>query len=163
MKKLRLKNINKVSLTNGTKHDLGKLTFELNQFKVPHQFVMLKDGMEVKADKQKNTLGELIETGTHTITFKAYDRSLVEIAIQNELTEFGNPIDIVLEKAETIPSLETYIADEFIPIKFEGLTVKPHKVQRKVYANGQSVDSWQFAELRVSITGYKFEELSHEK
>ena len=158
MKKLKLKNAGKVSLTTGTKQDLGKLTFELGQFKIPQRFVMLKENMEVRADRTRNQLGELIETGTHTITFKVHDRSLVEIAMQNELTEFGNPIDIVIEEVAKLPNLDHYSDDDFIPIKFEGLTVRPHKVQRKAYANGQSIDTWQFADLRVGVTGYKFEE-----
>jgi len=125
MKKLKLKNAGKVSLTTGTKQDLGKLNFELSQFKIPQKFVMLKDHMEVKVDKVRNGLGELVETGTYTITFKVHDRSLVEIAMQNELTEFGNPIDVVLEKEDSIPILDNYSDNEFIPIKFEGLVVRP--------------------------------------
>jgi len=158
MKKLTLKNASKISLTNGTKHDLGKLNFDLAQFKIPQKFVMLKDEIEIRVDKERNSLGELIETGTHTITFKVYDRSLVEIAIQNELTEYGNPIDAVIEKVDTLPNLDSYSNVEFIPIKFEDLSVRPQKVQKKAYANGQSIDSWQFADLRVTVTSYKIED-----
>lgn len=158
MKKLQLKNANKISLTNGTKQELGKLEFDLKQFKIPKNFVLLKNEVEIKIDKEKNKTGELVETGTHTITFKVYDRSLVEIAMQNELTEYGSPIDVVIEKVTDIPNFDNYSEVDFVPIKFEGLIVKPLKVQRKVYANGQSVDSWQFADLRVSVTGYKVEE-----
>jgi hypothetical protein len=158
MKRLQLKNANKVSLTNGTKQELGKLEFDLNQFKIPKKFVLLKNEVVIKIDKEKNKTGELVEAGTHTVTFKVYDRSLVEIAMQNELTEYGSPIDVVIEKVADIPNFDNYSEVDFVPIKFEGLTVKPLKVQRKVYANGQSIDSWQFADLRVSVTGYKVEE-----
>jgi hypothetical protein len=154
MKTLQLKNTQKISLTNGTTHDLGKLTFDASQFKIPTKFVILKDEVEIKVDKEKNSLGELVETGTYTITFKAYDRALVELAMQNELTEYGSPINVLLENADTLPILDQFTEIDFIPIKFEDLTIKPRKVERKVYVNGQSTGSWQYADLKVTTTAY---------
>lgn len=160
MKKLQLKNVglNKVSLTNGTTHNLGILKLDLEQFLLPKKFVMLKSEMAVKIDKAKNMLGELDETGTYTITFKVYDRSLVEMALANDLSAYGAPIDVVLEKVETIPNLDKFEEIDFIPIKFEGLQVRPLRVERKVYSNGQSASSWQFADVRVYVTDYKIED-----
>jgi len=158
MKKLLKKTeLNKIPLTNGTKHNLATLTFDLSQFQLPTDYVMLKDEMTVKVDKEQNKLGELIETGTYTITFKVYDRSLVQMALENNLPSYGTPIDVVLEKVDKVPNLDKYEAVDFIPIKFEGLNIRPLRVERKVYSNGQSVNSWQFADLRVYVTTYKIE------
>jgi hypothetical protein len=52
-KKLKLNSINKISLTDGSKHDLGTLTFDLNQFKIPKAFVILKDEVTIKVEKEK--------------------------------------------------------------------------------------------------------------
>jgi len=155
VKKLKFNNINKISLTDGSKHDLGVLKFDLSQFKIPKDFVILKNEVTAKAEKEKNRLGELVETGLYNIEFKAYDRSLVEVAITNNLTEYGSPITITIEKQDSLTILDDYEDDEFIPLTFEKLTVRPRKVQRKVYSDGKSVDSWQFAELRVSADSYK--------
>ena len=155
VKKLKFNNINKISLTDGSKHDLGELKFELNQFKIPKAFVILESEVTVKAEKEKNRLGELVETGLYNIEFKAYDRSLVEVAISNNLTEYGSPISIIIEKQESLPILGGYEEDEFIPLTFEKLTVRPRKVQKKAYSDGKSVDTWQFAEVRVSAISYK--------
>ena len=158
MKTLKLKNATKISLTNGTKHDLGKLTFDTSQFKIPTKFVMLKDEVEIKVDKKQNGLGELVETGTYTITFKVYDRALVELAMQNELTEYGSPIDIILENADSLPILEQFTEIDFIPIKFENLTIKPKRIQKKAFANGQPLDTWQYADLKVTVTAYSLKD-----
>ena len=158
MKTLQLKNANKISLTNGTKHDLGKLTFDASQFKIPNKFLILKDEVATKVDKKQNGVGELVETGTYTITFKAYDRALVELAMQNELTEYGSPIEIVFENADSLPILDQFTELDFIPIKFENLTIKPKRIQRKVFGHGQSLDTWQYADLKVNTTAYSLKD-----
>lgn len=155
MAKLKLAATNKISLTDGTEQDLSVLKFDLNQFKLPQNFVALAKEITTKADKERTSLGELVETGKLTISFKVYDRALVELAIANQLSEFGAPITITVENQDSLPILDKFEADEFIPIVFENLSVSPKKVQKKSYANGSMVDTWQFAELKVSATNYK--------
>ncbi|WP_336046933.1 hypothetical protein [Solibacillus ferritrahens] len=155
MAKLKLAATNKISLTEGTEQDLSILKFDLNQFKLPQNFVALAKEITTKADKERTSLGELVETGKLTISFKVYDRALVELAIANQLSEFGAPITITIENQDSLPILDKFEADEFIPISFENLSVSPKKVQKKSYANGSMVDTWQFAELKVSATNYK--------
>lgn len=155
MAKLKLAATNKISLTDGTEQDLSILKFDLNQFKLPQNYVALAKEITTKADKERTTLGELVETGKLTISFKVYDRALVELAIANQLNEFGAPITIVIENQDSLPILDKFEADEFIPIIFENLSVCPKKVQKKSYANGSMVDTWQFAELKVSASNYK--------
>jgi hypothetical protein len=155
MAKLKLAATNKISLTDGTEQDLSILKFDLNQFKLPQNYVALAKEISTKAEKKRTTLGELVETGKLTITFKVYDRALVELAIANQLNEFGAPITIVVENQDSLPILDKFEADEFIPIIFENLSVSPKKVQKKSYANGSMVDTWQFAELKVSASNYK--------
>lgn len=155
MAKLKLAASNKISLTDGTEHDLSILKFDLNQFKLPQNYVTLAKEISTKAEKERTTLGELIETGKLTITFKVYDRALVELAIANQLNEFGAPITIVIENQDSLPILDKFETDEFIPITFENICVSPKKVQKKAYSNGSSVDTWQFAELKVAATNYK--------
>lgn len=155
MTKLKLNATNKISLTDGTEHDLASLKFDLNQFKIPTSFVTLANEISAKVEKERNTLGELIETGKMTVTFKVYDRALVELAIANQLTEFGAPITIVIENQDALPKFDQFEENEFIPLIFESLSVMPKKIQKKSYANGSMVDTWQFAELKVSATNYK--------
>lgn len=155
MAKLKLAATNKISLTDGTEQDLSILKFDLNQFKLPQNFVALAKEITTKADKERTSLGELVETGKLTISFKVYDRALVELAVANQLSEFGAPITITVENQDSLPILDKFEADEFIPIAFENLSVSPKKVQKKSYANGSMVDTWQFAELKVSATNYK--------
>lgn len=155
MAKLKLASTNKISLTDGTEQDLSILKFDLNQFKLPQNFVALAKEITTKADKERTSLGELVETGKLTISFKVYDRALVELAVANQLSEFGAPITITVENQDSLPILDKFEADEFIPIAFENLSVSPKKVQKKSYANGSMVDTWQFAELKVSATNYK--------
>lgn len=155
MTKLKLKTLNKISLTDGTEYDLGQLKFDLTQFKMPKHFVILSNEVTTKVDKERNQLGELIETGKMNITFKAYDRALVELAITNQLSEFGSPITINIEQLDSLPIFDGYEDDEFIPITFENLIVVPKKVQKKAYAQGNMVDTWQYAELKVRATNYK--------
>lgn len=155
MAKLKLAATNKISLTDGTEQDLSILKFDLNQFKLPQNFVALAKEITTKADKERTSLGELVETGKLTISFKVYDRALVELAVANQLSEFGAPITISVENQDSLPILDKFEADEFIPITFENLSVSPKKVQKKSYANGSMVDTWQFAELKVSATNYK--------
>ncbi|PEJ68716.1 hypothetical protein CN888_27220 [Bacillus wiedmannii] len=157
MTKLKLNATNKISLTDGTEHDLASLKFELSQFKMPSNFVILANGISTKMDKERNTLGEFVETGKMTVTFKAYDRALVELAIANQLTEFGAPITIVIENQDSVPKFNLFEEDEFIPLSFENLSVMPKKIQKKSYSNGSMVDTWQFAELKVSAANYKIE------
>ncbi|QWH04602.1 hypothetical protein [Bacillus mycoides] len=156
--KLKLNSTNKVSLTDGTDQDLATLKFDLKQFKMPKQFLTLANELSTKVDKERTSLGELVETGKMTVTFKVYDRALVELAIANQLTEFGAPITIVIENQDSLPILDAFESDEFIPISFDNLSVSPKKVQKKSYANGSMVDTWQFAELKVSATNYKIGE-----
>lgn len=155
MTKLKLKTLNKISLTDGTEYDLGQLKFDLTQFKMPKNFVILSKEVTTKVDKERNQLGELIETGKMNITFKAYDRALVELAITNQLLEFGSPITINIEQLDSLPIFDGYDEDEFIPITFENLIVVPKKVQKKAYAQGNMVDTWQYAELKVCAINYK--------
>lgn len=155
MAKLKLAATNKISLTDGTEQDLSILKFDLNQFKLPQNFVALAKEITTKADKERTSLGELVETGKLTISFKVYDRALVELAVANQLSEFGAPITIIVENQDSLPILDKFEVDEFIPITFENLSVSPKKVQKKSYANGSMVDTWQFAELKVSATNYK--------
>ncbi|MGN4930616.1 hypothetical protein [Bacillus cereus group sp. MYBK14-1] len=77
MAKLKLAATNMISLTDGTEQDLTILKFDLNQFKLPQNYVALAKDITTKADKVRTTLGELVETGKLTITFKVYDRALV--------------------------------------------------------------------------------------
>ena len=155
MTKLKLKTLNKISLADGTEHDLGQLKFDLNQFKLPKQFVVLNKDVTTKVEKEKNLLGELVETGKINLTLKVYDRALVELAIANQLPEFGSPITINIEQLDSLPILDGYDDDEFIPISFENLSVMPKKVQKKAYAQGNMVDTWQFAELKICASNYK--------
>lgn len=155
MAKLKLASSNKISLTDGTEHDLSTLKFDLAQFKLPQNFVILAKDVTTKVEKEKTALGELIETGKLAITFKVYDRALVELAIANQLNEFGSPITIVIENQDSLPILDKFEKDEFIPIIFENLSVSPKKVQKKAFSNGTMVDTWQFADLKVSASNYK--------
>jgi hypothetical protein len=82
----------------------------------------------------------------------------VEVAISNNLTEYGSPISIFIEKQDSIPILDDYEENEFIPLTFEKLVVRPRKVQKKAYADGKTMDTWQFAELCVSVDSYKIGE-----
>lgn len=154
-KKLKFNNINKISLTDGSKHDLGELKFDLTQFKIPKSFVILKNEVTAKVEKEKNKLGEMVETGLYSLEFKAYDRALVEVAISNNLTEYGSPITITIENQDSLPLLDSYDEDEFIPLTFEKLSVRPKKVQKKSYIDRKAIETWQFAELRVSAHSYK--------
>lgn len=156
--KLKLNSTNKISLTDGNEQDLAKLKFDLKQFKMPKQFLTLANELSTKADKERSSLGELVETGKLTVTFKVYDRALVELAISNQLTEFGAPITVVINNQDSLPILDAFETDEFIPISFDNLSVSPKKVQKKSYANGSMIDTWQFAELKVSATNYKIGE-----
>lgn len=156
MAKLKLAATNKISLTDGTEQDLSILKFDLNQFKLPQNFVALAKEITTKAEKERTSLGESIETGKVSVTFKVYDRALVELAIANQLSEFGAPITITVENQDSLPILDKYEQDEFIPMTFENISVTPKKVQKKSYSNGSMVDTWQFAELKVSATNYKF-------
>ncbi|WP_242249013.1 peptidase [Bacillus cereus group sp. BfR-BA-01523] len=91
------------------------------------------------------------------ITFKVYDRTLVELAIANQLTYYDFPITIVIENQDSLPILDSYEENEFIPITFNNLAVYPKKVQKTTYANGSMIDTWQFTELKVSVSTYKLE------
>lgn len=155
MTKLKLKTLNKISIADGTEHDIGQLKFDLNQFKLPKNFVVLAKDLTTKVDKEKNQLGELVETGKINLTFKAFDRALVELAIANNLSEFGSPITINVEQLDSLPIFDNYDDDEFIPITFENLNVVPKKVQKKAYVQGNMVDTWQYAELKICASNYK--------
>lgn len=61
---------------------------------IPSQMVVLKDDIIVRAEKIKNSVGELTETGRFNLTFKVYDRPFIEMVINNNGTEIGSPITI---------------------------------------------------------------------
>ncbi len=153
--KLKLASTNKISLTDGTKHDLVNMKFDLSQFKLPQNYVILASQVTTKAEKKTTPLGEKIETGKLTVIFKAYDRTLVELAIANQLNEFGAAISIEVANLDSLPIFDKFEADEFIPITFENLSVLPKKAIIKSKINGSFQDNWQIAELKISATNFK--------
>lgn len=163
MSKLILKSTKLHSLNDSENIELGEFFFDIKQFKVPTAMLVQKDGFTTRIEKEKNSNGELVETGKYAITFKVYDRPFIELVLQNGATEIGNPINVVVEKQDSLPILDNYEDGEFIPISFTGLKVKPKKVQKKSFvAQGKPmVDTWQYSEFKVEADSYTIGE-AHE-
>lgn len=155
MDKLILKTNTLKNLNDG-KIDIGELTFDLNQFKVPNAMVFLKEGIKVKTEKAKNLNGELVETGKYTVDFPVYDLNFIKLVIQNGSTEIGNPINIIVEGQDKIPNVDAYEEGEFIPISFNEIKVKPKKVSKKVFVGqGKSmVDAWVYDDIKIEANNY---------
>lgn len=156
MAKLILKTSTLYNLNDGENLDLGKLKFDIAQFKIPQEMVVSKEGVNIKIEKEKNLNGEFVETGKYTLNFKVYDRSFIELVIQNGSTEIGNPITIVIEGQENIPNLDRFQEDEFIPISFNKLEIKPKKVLKKTFlgAGKGNADTWQYADIKIVAESY---------
>lgn len=156
MGKLILKTSKLHALNDSENIDLGNFYFDISQFKVPKAMVIQKDGFSARVEKERNSVGESVETGKVTLSFKVYDRHFIELIIQNGGSEIGSPITIVVEGQDEIPNLDQFEDGEFIGISFEGLKVKPKKVQKKVFvAPGKPmVETWQYSELKVEATSY---------
>lgn len=161
MKKLKLNTTTRKSVNDSEIHDLGELTFDSSQFNLPTYFVVAKNDIHAKIERAKNTVGEYTETGLFSITFKTYDRPFVELVINNNGTELGSPISVLVENQVDIPNLDLYEDDEFIPVKFENLKISPKKIQKKAFAgNGHpTVDTWQYAAIKITAANFKLGDL----
>jgi hypothetical protein len=155
-KKLIVKTTTAISLKESETYNLADLQFDLKQFKIPQRFVALKSEISQKMEKAQNHVGEYVETGLVTITFKAYDRAFAELVINNGGTELGSPISIVVEHLDELPILDSYEEDELIPVHFDNLKVHPKKIQKKSFVGEGKpmIDTWQFAALKVCATNY---------
>lgn len=156
MGKLFLKSSTLYNLNDAENIDLGDLNLDVSQFKIPNAMVVSKEGINVKIEKAKNLNGEFVETGKYTLIFKVYDRNFIELVIQNNSTEIGAPITIIIEGQNDIPNLESFEEGEFIPISFKNIRVKPKKVLKKTFV-GQgkgNVDTWQYADIKVVAESY---------
>lgn len=165
MEKLILKATKLQSLNDSENIELGDLYFDINQFKVPTAMLVQKDGFSTRLEREKNSLGEFVETGKYTLTFKVYDRPFIELILQNGGTEIGSPISVVVEGQDSLPIFDNYEDGEFIPISFTGLKVKPKKVQKKAFV-GQGkpmIDTWQYSELKIEADSYSIGELNGPK
>ncbi|EIB6819155.1 hypothetical protein CQO80_RS12905 [Enterococcus faecalis] len=83
--------------------------------------------------------------------FEVYDRSFIELILENGGTEIGSPITVVVENQDSIPILDTYEDGEFIPITFEKMSILPKKIQKKLFV-GQGkpmAESWVFDDVKV--------------
>lgn len=170
MSKLVLKQSKLQSLNDSESIELSNFHFELSQFNIPSQMVVLKDDIIVRAEKIKNSVGELTETGRFNLTFKVYDRPFIEMVINNNGTEIGSPITIVVEGYENnhgfiaggtnndliLPQLSGYEDGEFIPISFENIKVTPKKIEKKAFAGAGKpmVNTWAYADLKISGTNF---------
>lgn len=156
MAKLILKSTKLHSLNDSQSIELSDLYFDIKQFKIPTAMVVQKDDFTARIEKEKNLNGELVETGKYILTFKVYDRAFIELVLQNGSTEIGSPITIVVEKQDSLPIFDNYEDGEFIPITFNGITVKPKKVQKKTFV-GQGkpmVDTWQYSDIKIEAESY---------
>lgn len=160
MGKLILKNSNLYSLNDAEKIDLGDLKFDISQFKVPGEMVVPKEGINIKAEREKNFNGELVETGKHTIMFSVYDRNFIELVLQNGSSEIGSPITIVVEGQKDMLILNDYEEGEFIPVTFNKLEIKPKKVLKKTFlgAGKGNADIWQYADIKIVAESYRIGE-----
>lgn len=156
MDKLILKNNGVLKNLNELKNDLGELELDIKQFKVPRAMVVLKEGIKIRLEKVKNLNGELVETGKYSVNFPIYDLNFIKLVIENGSTEIGNPINIIVERQNDKPNLESFEEGEFIPISFKGLKVKPKKVNKKIFVGrGKSmVDAWVFDDIKVEADAY---------
>lgn len=156
MVKLILKTSKLHALNDSENIDMGDLTFDLSQFKIPTAMVVQESGVSKRVEREKNLNGEWVETGKYTVTFEVYDRPFIEMVLGNGGTEIGSPISVVVEEQDSLPIFEGVEEGEFVPISFIGLTVKPKRVQKKVFiAQGKPMaDSWQYAEIKVVASSY---------
>lgn len=156
MEKLILQSSKLHSLKESENIELGELNFDLSQFNIPKSMLIQKDGVSARIEKMKNSVGEFVETGKMTLSFKVFDRPFIELLLHNGSTEIGSPIIVVIEGQDALPNLDSYEEGEFIPISFTGLKVRPRKVQKKAFVGqGKSmVDIWQYAELKVEAESY---------
>lgn len=156
MSKLILKTSKQVSLNDTETVNLGDLNLDLAQFKLPQAMVVQKEGYSSRVVKEKNSVGELVETGKYNVFFEIYDRAFIEIILSNGGTEIGSPTTIVIEDQDSLPILDSYEDGEFIPITFTNLKVKPKKIQKKIFV-GQGkpmAESWIFADIKVVADSY---------
>lgn len=65
------------------------------------------------------------------MTFKVYDRSFVELVLNNNGTELGSPITVVVEGQDELPILDSYEDGELIPVRFTNFSVHPRKIDRR--------------------------------
>ncbi|GEM_PF-3334054 len=156
MEKLILKTSTLHNLNDSENIELGELSFDINQFKIPVSMVVPKEGINIKLEKAKNLNGELVETGKYSLIFKVYDMNFIKLVLQNGSTEVGAPVTIIVEGQSDIPNVESFEDGEFIPISFSGLKVKPKKVLKKVFVGqGKSmVDAWLYDDIKVVADNY---------
>lgn len=165
MSKLILKTSKLHSLNDTETVDLGALDLDLNQFKIPKAMLVQKEGVSNRVVKEKNANGELVETGKVNVFFEIYDRSFVELILNNGGNEIGSPITIVVEQQDDIPIFDSYVEGEFVPITFTNLKVKPKKIQKKIFV-GQGkpmAESWIFADIKVIADSYTLGEINEPK
>lgn len=165
MGKLILKTSKLHSLNDTETVDLGVLDLDLNQFKIPKAMLVQKEGVSNRVVKEKNANGELVETGKVNVFFEIYDRSFVELILNNGGNEIGSPITIVVEQQDDIPIFDNYDDGEFVPITFTNLKVKPKKIQKKIFV-GQGkpmAESWIFADIKVIADNYTLGEINEPK
>lgn len=148
---------NKISLTDGTNYKLKDLKFDLSQFKIPNKFLTLFNQISVKEVKEKNNLGEYVGIGVYNITFKVYDRNLVELALNNNLADYGSPITITVENTLDLPDLSKFEEDEFIPINFTSISIYPKNTKRSIREGNKLIDLWIPTSLKMVAENYKFE------
>lgn len=151
MTKLILKNSKLQALNDSESINIGELKFEINQFKIPKSMVVQKEGVTTRIVKEKNSVGELVETGKYNVFFEVFDRSFIELILENGGTEIGSPISIVVENQDSIPILDSFEEGEFIPISFEKLNILPKKIQKKIFV-GQGkpmAESWVYDDVKV--------------
>lgn len=165
MSKLILKTSKLHSLNDSESINLGELDLDLTQFKVPKIMIVQKEGVSNKLVKEKNANGELVETGKVNLFFEIYDRSFVEMILNNGGNEIGSPITVIVEQQDDIPILDSYEDGEFIPIIFSNLKVKPKKIQKKIFV-GQGkpmAESWIFADVKVIADSYVLGDVNEPK
>ena len=161
-KKLMIQKGTSISLNDSETVNLASLRFDFKQFKLPQRFVFAKSDIQMRMEREQTHVGEHVETGLMTLTFKVYDRAFVELVLNNGGTELGSPITIVVEHQEELPILDNYEDGELIPIRFNGLNVYPRKIQKKSFVGeGQPmIDTWQFAALKISVTSCQLGEVN---
>lgn len=165
MGKLILKSSKLYSLNDSENVDLGELSFDMKQFKIPSAMLVQKDDFSARIEKEKNLNGELVETGKYTVSFKVYDRAFIELVLQSGSTEIGSPITVVVENQDSLPIFDDFEDGEFIPVVFNEISVKPKKVQKKTFV-GQGkpmVDTWQYSETKIVAASYIIGEINEPK
>lgn len=170
MSKLILKQAKLQALNDSEKVELSDFYFDLAQFNIPKKMVTLKDDIVVRAEKTRNAVGELVETGLYNLSFKIYDRNFIELVVNNGGTEIGSPITIVVEKYANnngfigvdhqnelyLPQLQDTQDEEFISIIFDNIRVVPKKVEKKVFVKQGSpmAQTWAYSELKVIASDF---------